>query len=536
MHGVTASSPPFALPDYEVDRLLGEGGQAQVFLAHHRTLGRKVAIKVLRHNQDESMARRMLQEGRIIASLRHPNLVQVFDAGQTPEGQPYIVMEYVDGAQLNHWRENHPLTIGDALALTGQVAAGLAVAHEAGIIHRDVKPLNIMVETRTGVAGPRFCAKLLDFGVARPSGSDETAVGMIIGTVGFMAPEVYDGEPTSASDIFSLGVVLYWLLTGQNGVRATKIRSRLREGRTNEPWRQHPKLVDLVLGMVASSASDRPQSGAELMRQLEELRPWTQFDQPDSSSTETAVVPSRHRGSPALMAALVGGCISVFLGTALFLVGSQYMSHTKPPNTPTPIPPIAPTAERPTAGGPVAAPPTPAPPPTPPPSPDEVAAAVPQTAPKPAPSPAPATGSAAPPEETLPSPPPPTTPPLPPQDASATESVPAPPAPTAPESTPPPPTFAVGRYPGTIQGRAFSLELSGSASALRAVLDLHIGSRTETHTMTGAATLKGDVWHIAAAESGGKWTLQGTLSGERLQASVAIKGKNRGSIDTRRTQ
>ena len=314
MPGPSTTTTHFAHPDYVVVRLLGTGGQAQVFLAHHRTLQRQVAIKVLRDAGDESMARRMLQEARLIANLRHPNLVQVFDAGQSDDGRPYIIMEYIDGLPLHRWQSDQPLSIPDALELAWQVASGLAPAHAAGIVHRDVKPPNILVEDRAGQTGARFCAKLLDFGVARPHNSDETAVGVVIGTIGFMAPEVYDGKPQPASDLFSLGVILHWLLSGQKGLHATAIRSRLLEAPSpDEAWRDPDRPSCRTWSpMTRASVHSRPRPWSSVsmhwtLEPVRRVRPPT---------THTVISASDRARSTSLQVAPFSGIFIVLLGSA----------------------------------------------------------------------------------------------------------------------------------------------------------------------------------------------------------------------------
>jgi hypothetical protein len=198
---------------YDVGRGLGSGGMGEVFLARDRVLGRDVALKVLRRQYagDSEFAERFLREARSAASLSHPNIVQVYDRGETQDGASYIAMEYVPGGTLKEKisREG-PLAAPEAAALGAQVAEALGAAHDRGMVHRDIKPQNVLL-TEKGAA------KVADFGIAR-AGSSVTIskTGSVMGTAGYMSPEQALGEPaTPKSDLYSLGVVLYEALTGE---------------------------------------------------------------------------------------------------------------------------------------------------------------------------------------------------------------------------------------------------------------------------------------------------------------------------------
>src|SRR5215216_2206528 len=198
---------------YDVVRPLGSGGMGEVFLARDRVLGRNVALKVLRKQYagDEEFAERFKREAMSAASLSHPNIVQVYDRGETEEGASYIAMEYVPGGTLKERisREG-PIEAADAAALGAQVAEALGAAHEGGMVHRDIKPQNVLLT-------PGGSAKVADFGIAR-AGSSVTIskTGSVMGTAGYMSPEQALGKPaTPKSDLYSLGVVLYETLTGE---------------------------------------------------------------------------------------------------------------------------------------------------------------------------------------------------------------------------------------------------------------------------------------------------------------------------------
>jgi serine/threonine protein kinase len=193
---------------FRVERTLGRGGMAIVYLAHDEELHRPVAVKVLAEHlsDDESIRTRFLREARFAARLSHPNVVHVYDAGET-EGQPFIVMEYVPGKTL---AESGQLSTTETVQLALQACAGLQHAHEAGLVHRDVKPANLLLR-EDGVL------KVADFGIARTAETTHlTQVGTILGTAAYLAPEQAAGEEvTAAADIYSLGAVLYELLTGR---------------------------------------------------------------------------------------------------------------------------------------------------------------------------------------------------------------------------------------------------------------------------------------------------------------------------------
>ena len=193
---------------YRIERTLGYGGMAVVYLAHDEELRRLVAIKVLAENLsgDSAFHERFLQESRLASRLSHPNVVQVYDAGEA-DGRPYIVMEYVEGDTL---AERGKLAHEDAVPLALQACAGLQHAHAAGLVHRDVKPANLLVREDDVL-------KIADFGIARAAELTRlTQHGTVLGTAAYLAPEQAEGEEvTAAADLYSLGAVLYEVLTGR---------------------------------------------------------------------------------------------------------------------------------------------------------------------------------------------------------------------------------------------------------------------------------------------------------------------------------
>ncbi|MGZ6340427.1 MAG: protein kinase domain-containing protein, partial [Candidatus Limnocylindrales bacterium] len=197
---------------YRLLELLGEGGMATIYRAHDGQLERDVALKLLRpeYGRDPDFVARFRQEAHSVASLSHPNIVSVFDFGTDPAG-PFIVMEYVQGEDLaSLLRRNGPLPPRRAARLTAEAARALEAAHERGIVHRDVKPSNVLLASDGRV-------KVVDFGIARAlSDSQLTLPGTTLGSVHYFSPEQARGEQTTpASDIYALGILLYELLAGR---------------------------------------------------------------------------------------------------------------------------------------------------------------------------------------------------------------------------------------------------------------------------------------------------------------------------------
>jgi serine/threonine-protein kinase len=198
---------------YRVDATIGTGGMATVFRAHDRELGRPVAIKLLADNlaADSAFRDRFQREAQMAARLSHPNIVHVYDIARDEDGRPYIVMEYIDGESLAETlaREG-PLPPDRVREIALDCCAGLAYAHAAGLVHRDIKPHNLL-------AGPDGRVKIADFGIAHSlDGVTITQTGTVLGTEGYLPPEQRRGETvTPATDMYGLGVTLHQLLTGR---------------------------------------------------------------------------------------------------------------------------------------------------------------------------------------------------------------------------------------------------------------------------------------------------------------------------------
>ncbi len=209
MHGIARDT--IVDGRYRAEKRLGSGGMAEVWCAEDDVLGRRVALKLLgsRFAEDDDFRERFKREAQAAAGLAHPNIVGIFDRGEW-DGTPYIAMELVEGRTLKDLvRERGPLPPDVAINLTIQVLGALGFAHRRGIVHRDVKPQNVILDHEGQ-------AKVADFGIARSGGSEMTETGTILGTVQYASPEQAQGQPVSPrSDLYSAGVVLYELLTGR---------------------------------------------------------------------------------------------------------------------------------------------------------------------------------------------------------------------------------------------------------------------------------------------------------------------------------
>lgn len=217
------------LSKVEIRQLLGRGGMAEVYLGEHTTLRRQVAVKVLHAHlvEDEKQKTRFLGEAQAIAALRHPNIVQVYDFDMA-DGSPYIVMELLEGVSLKDYLESaremgHRLSPDECIRLIKPLASALDYAHRRGIVHRDVKPANVMLRSESGSLNPAAALPagvqmiLTDFGIARiADAARNTASGVVIGTPAYMSPEQVQGQPVDPrSDQYSFGIMVYEMLSGR---------------------------------------------------------------------------------------------------------------------------------------------------------------------------------------------------------------------------------------------------------------------------------------------------------------------------------
>jgi serine/threonine-protein kinase len=353
--------PPGCAAKYEHTRRLAAGGFGTVHLARHRDLDRPVAIKLLNRDalKDPESVERFMNEARITASLVHPHIVVLLDHG-VDEGVPWIAYEYVPATSLRARMLERSLDWREALAFGGQIASALAEAHGRGVLHRDVKPENVLV------VGDASC-KVADFGTAKWAAAEliQTQAGLILGTPAYLAPEMIGGAPaTPQSDVYATGVLLYELLTGRVPFDDLEVASVLRGHLSREPeppssLADVPAAVDgLVAKALAKSRADRFISATALQIAIEgtlddgppsPLAAYRRSRQRDASGSSSAMGPTvrtAREGAPA--AALVPeappiGVRRVVLALSLVtgvLLGLAAFVH-RPSRPPPPPPAVA---------------------------------------------------------------------------------------------------------------------------------------------------------------------------------------------------
>jgi serine/threonine protein kinase len=273
-HAAPDPEMPAAIGRYEIRGLLGRGGFGAVYRGYDRPLDRQVAIKVPLLKCPRELAELFPLEARKLAQLKHPGIVTVHDVG-VHEGVCFIVSEYLDGKNLNQWMQNRTVTWQEAAAITAALADALAAAHARGIIHRDVKPSNIIMTER----GDGFAPVLVDFGLAlsESSAADMLAkAGTITGTPNYMSPEQARGEGNridGRTDIYALGVILYRLISGRLPFTAPDAHELLQAVVAHEPRpprqfvRGLPRdLERICLKAMARTLTDRYTTASDLGR------------------------------------------------------------------------------------------------------------------------------------------------------------------------------------------------------------------------------------------------------------------------------
>ncbi|MCA9704935.1 MAG: serine/threonine protein kinase [Myxococcales bacterium] len=292
LFGDDAAGAPPTLGRFQLIRRIGSGAMGVVFEGYDPALGRRLALKVLRSDvaaQQSLMARsRMLREAQALARVRHPNVTMIYEVGTSDEGHPFIAMELVEGRTLKGWLRSRPRSCREIVDVFLQAGRGLAAAHEAGVVHRDFKPDNVLVDERGQ-------ARVVDFGLARSAGMAEllptlddsdgdpvplhlTCTGAILGTPAYMAPEQFQGGPPRASsDQFSFCVALFEALHGRRpypGNDLPSLQRSLVDGKVVGRRRGVPRRLHRVLrrGLSIDPRGRYPSMGA-LLDALEACQP-----------------------------------------------------------------------------------------------------------------------------------------------------------------------------------------------------------------------------------------------------------------------
>lgn len=292
---------PATIGRYEILERLGEGGMGAVYLGRDPNIGRHIAVKVLHgHLRDANLHQRFVQEARSAGALTHPNIVTVHDFGEV-DGAPYLVMEYVRGQQVAVViKRREPVPLATKLEWLEGLCAGLHYAHESKIIHRDIKPQNLMVDERGTL-------KILDFGIARVAESGLTKMSMVIGTPGYMSPEQIESRSIDRrSDIFSAGAVAYALISYREAFEGDSVASVMHRVITADP----PSLsrvcdglpsavADVVARALSKSPDDRFQTAGDMQRAIAAARRALPVDAPEPATATLPVPVLPDRRTPA---------------------------------------------------------------------------------------------------------------------------------------------------------------------------------------------------------------------------------------------
>jgi serine/threonine protein kinase len=328
---------------YRIERMLGHGGMASVYLARDSELDRPVALKILAEHLtgDEQFRRRFIREARLAARLSHVNVVQIYDTGEEGD-RPFIVMEFVPGTTLAEvLGQRGPLPVGEAVHIAHQAALGLQGAHDAGLVHRVIKPHNLLVRG-DGVV------KIADFGIARAAElSRVTQLGTVLGTAAYLSPEQARGDDvTTSTDIYSLGAVLYEMLTGRppfDFATLAELAEKQRDGIVTPVRDLEPSVPEdveaLVMRCLAREPRFRPSSAATVARALD-ARP-TLASRP-TLVAETRALPARM--SPSIPGSgawlwIAGAVVAAAIGAALGVAKIGGSTH---PKTVTIVPRVTP--------------------------------------------------------------------------------------------------------------------------------------------------------------------------------------------------
>ena len=342
------------LGDYVIEQRLDEGGTATVYGAVHRLIGKKAAVKVISSamSSDPGHVQRFVQEARAANAVRHPNIVDVFDFGQLPDGRMYFMMEWLQGETLYHRMSGGRLTLDESLHVASGVLDALEAVHEHGIVHRDLKPANVFL---VPVRGHHPTPKLLDFGVAKllhpgePTGTvgSSTLSGPVVGTPEYLSPEQALGVSVDGrTDLYALGVLLYEMVLGQLPIVADSpvglVRGHVMDPPTDPRllWpRIPPRLERLLLGLLGKDPAARP-TATEVRAALDELRTET------GAPTEPVAEPARRSRK-----LVIAGVVLCLGGLALALRGPARQRKPEPARSVVSAPPMVRPTDPPLAEG-----------------------------------------------------------------------------------------------------------------------------------------------------------------------------------------
>ncbi len=310
------------IQSYQVLQKIGAGGMGIVYLAEDTRLGRRVALKTLTPSvaKDQARLRRFLREARAAAAIKHPNVITIFEVGEV-DGAPFIVTEFVEGQNLNSKIQGKPFPGPEIIEIALQIAEALATAHDSGIIHRDVKPANIMITTQGQV-------KVLDFGLAVVTSDSpaaltadgQTDIGLVMGTVQYMSPEqALAKEVDARSDIFSLGLVLYEMTTGRSPFYGQNIVETLDHIIHHEPESIHAsnstvphEMERIILKCLEKEKDRRYQNARDLIVDLRNLKR-------DTETGRAPFVEARRTGRARLWKAVISlGVLALVIAVAIF--------------------------------------------------------------------------------------------------------------------------------------------------------------------------------------------------------------------------
>lgn len=295
---------------YEVQSVLGEGGMGTVYRVRHKALERPLALKALRRDlsKDADLPTRFIQEAKAAAAVEHPNVVQITDFGTLPTGQPYFVMELLEGEALSHIiRDTGRISSSRAVGIAIQIAEALGAAHAAGVIHRDLKPDNVNVRA----TGHHDVVKVLDFGLAKVAGTSRlTRAGMVFGTPHYMSPEQAAGDPSDHRvDIYALGVLLFEMITGRLPFEADSFTGVLAMHMYMEPPSMSAlvgaplgRIEDITLRCLAKKPAERYATMGDLLADLDRAAATLSVPPEPSSRRRTVEVeelPERQARAPA---------------------------------------------------------------------------------------------------------------------------------------------------------------------------------------------------------------------------------------------